>query len=50
MSGFRRPCEVLAKPHRIVCVAESALLDELSYKLGIDPIELRLRNYAETDL
>ena len=25
---------------------ESAL-DELSYKLGIDPIELRLRNYAE---
>ena len=28
---------------------ESAL-DELSYKLGIDPIELRLRNYAETDL
>jgi xanthine dehydrogenase YagR molybdenum-binding subunit len=28
---------------------ESAL-DELAYKLGIDPIELRLRNYAETDL
>jgi len=27
---------------------ESAL-DELSYKLNIDPIELRLRNYAETD-
>ena len=27
---------------------ESAL-DELSYKLGIDPIELRLRNYAESD-
>jgi xanthine dehydrogenase YagR molybdenum-binding subunit len=27
---------------------ESAL-DELSYKLDIDPIELRLRNYAETD-
>ncbi|WP_158747154.1 xanthine dehydrogenase family protein molybdopterin-binding subunit [Acidisphaera sp. L21] len=27
---------------------ESAL-DEMSYKLGIDPIELRLRNYAETD-
>ena len=25
---------------------ESAL-DELSYELGIDPIELRLRNYAE---
>lgn len=27
---------------------ESAL-DELSYQLGIDPIELRLRNYAQTD-
>ncbi len=27
---------------------ESAL-DELSYKLGIDPIDLRLRNYAEMD-
>ena len=27
---------------------ESAM-DELSYKLNIDPIELRLRNYAETD-
>jgi xanthine dehydrogenase YagR molybdenum-binding subunit len=27
---------------------ESAL-DELSYKLGIDPIELRLRNYTDTD-
>ncbi|MEO7263634.1 MAG: xanthine dehydrogenase family protein molybdopterin-binding subunit, partial [Ferruginibacter sp.] len=24
-------------------------LDELSYKLNLDPIELRLRNYAETD-
>ena len=28
---------------------ESAL-DELSYALGLDPIELRLRNYAEKDL
>ncbi|WP_276503520.1 xanthine dehydrogenase family protein molybdopterin-binding subunit [Terrimonas pollutisoli] len=27
---------------------ESAL-DELSYKLNLDPIELRIRNYAETD-
>ena len=27
---------------------ESAL-DELAYKLGIDPLELRIRNYAETD-
>ena len=27
---------------------ESAI-DELAYALDIDPIELRLRNYAETD-
>lgn len=27
---------------------ESAM-DELAYRLGIDPLELRLRNYAETD-
>jgi xanthine dehydrogenase YagR molybdenum-binding subunit len=27
---------------------ESAI-DELSYRLGIDPIELRLKNYADTD-
>jgi len=27
---------------------ESAL-DELSYRVGVDPVELRLRNYAETD-
>ncbi len=31
-----------------VFALESAL-DELSYKLKIDPLELRLRNYAETD-
>lgn len=24
-------------------------IDELAYKLGLDPLELRLRNYAETD-
>jgi xanthine dehydrogenase YagR molybdenum-binding subunit len=24
-------------------------LDELAYKLGIDPMELRLKNYAERD-
>jgi CO/xanthine dehydrogenase Mo-binding subunit len=27
--------------------ALESLLDELSYELGVDPIELRLRNYAE---
>ena len=24
-------------------------MDELAYKLGIDPLELRLKNYAEKD-
>ncbi|MCW3116210.1 MAG: xanthine dehydrogenase YagR molybdenum-binding subunit [Chitinophagaceae bacterium] len=31
------------------CFALESALDELSYKLNIDPVELRLRNYAETD-
>lgn len=31
------------------CFALESALDELSYKLNIDPIELRLRNYAESD-
>jgi xanthine dehydrogenase YagR molybdenum-binding subunit len=29
--------------------ALEAALDELAFELGIDPIELRLKNYAETD-
>jgi len=29
--------------------ALEAAMDELSYRLGIDPLELRLNNYAETD-
>ncbi len=31
------------------CFALESAIDELSYKLNLDPIELRLRNYAETD-
>lgn len=31
------------------CFALESALDELSYKLKLDPIEFRLRNYAETD-
>jgi len=31
------------------CFALECALDELSYALNIDPLELRLRNYAETD-
>jgi len=30
-------------------IAIEAAMDELSYKLGIDPLELRLKNYAETN-
>src|SRR5262249_30427296 len=29
--------------------ATESALDELSYTAGVDPVELRLRNYAETD-
>ncbi|MEP7256862.1 MAG: xanthine dehydrogenase family protein molybdopterin-binding subunit [Flavitalea sp.] len=31
------------------CFALESAMDELSYKLKIDPVELRLRNHAETD-
>jgi xanthine dehydrogenase YagR molybdenum-binding subunit len=31
------------------CFALESALDELSYALKLDPIELRLRNYSETD-
>jgi xanthine dehydrogenase YagR molybdenum-binding subunit len=31
------------------CFALECAVDELAYKLNMDPIELRLRNYAETD-
>jgi xanthine dehydrogenase YagR molybdenum-binding subunit len=36
-------------PFGICVFALEAALDELSYATGIDPIELRLRNYASTD-
>ncbi len=31
------------------CFALESALDELSYKLGIDPVELRIINHADTD-
>lgn len=31
------------------CFALESALDELAYKVNLDPVELRLRNYAETD-
>jgi len=31
------------------CFALESALDELSYALNIDPVELRMRNYADTD-
>ena len=32
------------------CFATESAIDELAYKLGIDPLEIRLKNYAETDV
>jgi xanthine dehydrogenase YagR molybdenum-binding subunit len=40
---MRAPGGVTAM-HAIECT-----MDQLAYKLGMDPLELRLRNYAETD-
>src|SRR5262249_51113577 len=41
------PC-AMRGPGSVEChFAIESALDELSYQLGIDPIELRLRNYAE---
>src|SRR5258708_5493965 len=35
--------------HSTGLFALESAMDELAYKLGIDPLELRLRNYAEVD-
>ena len=37
------------RPGRTALFALESAMDELSYALNIDPIELRLRSYAETD-
>ena len=41
------PCRMRAPGEAIGLFAIETAMDELAYKLGIDPVELRLRNYAE---
>ncbi len=43
------PCAMRAPGAVSGMFALESALDELSYKLGIDPLELRLINYADTD-
>lgn len=43
------PCAMRAPGAVSGAFALESALDELSYKLGIDPLELRLINYAEVD-
>ncbi len=41
------PCRMRAPGEAIGLFALESALDELSYQVGLDPVELRLRNYAE---
>ncbi len=41
------PCPMRGPGHVTGLLAQEIAMDELAGKLGIDPIELRLRNYAE---
>lgn len=43
------PCPMRGPGEATGAFALESALDELSYKLGMDPIALRLANYAETD-
>jgi xanthine dehydrogenase YagR molybdenum-binding subunit len=43
------PCDMRAPGAAWGLFALESAMDELSYKLRIDPLELRLRNYAEKD-
>ena len=43
------PCDMRAPGAAWGLYALECAMDELSVKLGIDPVELRLRNYAEKD-
>jgi len=42
------PCRMRAPGEAIGLFALESAIDELAFKAGIDPIEIRLRNYAET--
>jgi xanthine dehydrogenase YagR molybdenum-binding subunit len=43
------PTPMRAPLEGVGLVAVEIAMDELAYKLGMDPLELRLRNYAEVD-
>ncbi|WP_201840186.1 xanthine dehydrogenase family protein molybdopterin-binding subunit [Microvirga zambiensis] len=43
------PCDMRAPGAATGVTALETAMDELAYAVGIDPIELRLRNYTETD-
>jgi xanthine dehydrogenase YagR molybdenum-binding subunit len=46
---FNSPCDMRAPGATTGVWAIETAMDELSYKVGIDPLELRLKNYAERD-
>ena len=43
------PCPMRGPGHVTGLFAQEMAMDELAEKLGLDPLELRLRNYAERD-
>jgi xanthine dehydrogenase YagR molybdenum-binding subunit len=43
------PCDMRAPGGAVGMYALESAMDELSYELGIDPLELRLKNYSEMD-
>ncbi len=49
-TNIATPCFMRAPGESPGMFALEAAMDELAYKLGVDPLELRRRNYAESDL
>ncbi len=43
------PCDMRAPGGAVGVYAIESAMDELSYAIGIDPLELRLKNYSEMD-
>lgn len=43
------PCPMRGPGHTTGLIAQEIAMDELAAALGMDPVELRLRNYAERD-
>lgn len=43
------PCDMRAPGGAVGIYALESAMDELSYAIGVDPLELRLKNYTETD-